>query len=101
MKTIDPRNMTWEEIRGSLDGPRERIWFWLQARGPATTSAIAEGTEIPLLTVRPRVSELAALGWVECVGREHREGIYKSISPDEVFARRQEMLKPSQLSLKL
>lgn len=101
MKTTDPRDLTWEEIRSRLDGAREQIWIWLRYQGPATTSAIAEGTEIPLLTVRPRVSELAALGWVECVGRENREGVYQHVSAEACLARHQEAVRESQLSLKL
>jgi sugar-specific transcriptional regulator TrmB len=101
MKTTDPRDMTWEEIRSRLDGARVEIWQWLRYHGAATTSAIAEGTEIPLLTVRPRVCELAALGWVECIGRENREGVYQAVEVDTLIARRAEATREAQLPLKL
>jgi hypothetical protein len=101
MKTTDPRDLTWEEINQRLDGPRLRIWDWLIFRGPATTSRIAEGTGIPLLTVRPRVSELAALGWVECVGRCRREGTYIAVRPETCQARHQEAVREAQLPLLL
>lgn len=101
MKTTDPRDMTWAEIREHLTGPRERIHQWLLACGPATTSAIAEGTKIPLLTVRPRVCELAALGFAECIGREDREGIYLAVSLVTRQARHEEDLREAQLPLKL
>lgn len=76
MKTTDPRDMNWKEICEHLDGARQRIYGWLLTHGPATTMQITDGTKIPLLTVRPRVSELAALGWVECIGRDGRKGSY-------------------------
>ena len=103
MKTTDPRDLTWDEIRGFLAGPRERCWEWLIAHGPATTSAIAEGTSIPLLTVRPRVCELAQIGFVECVGRADREGVYQAVSVATRQSRHAEDLLESsaQMPLKL
>lgn len=101
MKTTDPRDLTWEEIQDSLTGHRGEVWSWLRKRGPATTSQIAEATGIPLLTVRPRVSELAALGWAECVGRAKREGIYAAVFYDTAQARHQEAIREAQLPLKL
>ena len=101
MKTTDPRDMTWDELKDELSGLRSRIWEWLRSFGPATTSQISECMEIPLLTVRPRVSELAALGFAECIGREGREGVYKAISMATRQARHEENLRESQLNLLL
>lgn len=101
MKSTEPRDMTWNEIRESLSGTRERVWDWLLARGPATTSDIAEGLKMNLLTVRPRVSELVQLGFAECVGRSGHEGIYQVVSVAEAQARHAEQTRESQLPLKL
>lgn len=101
MKSTDPRDFTWDEIRDSLHGKRERIWTWLRSNGPATTTGISTGTEIPLLTVRPRVSELVALGWIDCVGRENREGVYHAIAAETCLSRYQEAIRESQLPLLL
>lgn len=102
MKTTDPRDLTWEEIREHLAGARERIWEELLAHGPKTTSVLAWDLDMSLLTVRPRVCELAALGFVECIGREGREGIYRAVSIELRKSRHEEDLREeSQLPLKL
>ena len=93
--------MTWNEIRAHLAGSRERVWDWLLARGPATTSEIAEGLRMNLLTVRPRVTELVQLGFAECVGRREHEGIYQVVSVAAAQARHAEQRTESQLPLKL
>lgn len=80
MNSTDPRNLTWQEIQGSLHGAREVIHSWLLRNGPATTTTIAESVAVSLLTVRPRVSELCAWGFAECVGRHNREGVYQAIT---------------------
>ena len=81
---IDPkaiRDANWEQIRDHLAGPRQAVHAWLLANGPATTNMIAEGTGIPLLTVRPRVTELVQLGFAACTGRNcWREGIYAAVT---------------------
>jgi predicted ArsR family transcriptional regulator len=100
MNATDIRDMTFDEIRDELDGPRHRVWEWLFSHGPATTSAIAEGTGIGLLTVRPRVSELVAMGFAECTGREKREGVYRAITVAQAQARYAEARAETQLPLK-
>ncbi|MEO5915597.1 MAG: hypothetical protein ABIS50_15290 [Luteolibacter sp.] len=101
MNTTDPRDMTWEEIRSGLQGAREEIWNWLFKSGPSTTTAIADGTGIGLLTVRPRVSELAVLGFVKCTGRMKREGIYQAVPVTEVAANHHRTAAPRQTFLQL
>ena len=101
MKATDIRDMTFDEIRDELDGPRQRVWEWLFSHGPATTSAIAEATGIGLLTVRPRVCELVAMGFAECTGRERREGVYRAITVAEAQVRWAEKRTEAQLDLKL
>ena len=78
MKSTEVRNLTWQEIQGSLHGTREIVHAWLLAHGPATTATIAAGCSLGLLTVRPRVSELCAWGFAACVGRESSGGIYEA-----------------------
>ncbi len=68
--------------------------------GPATTSQIADGTKIGLLTVRPRVSELAVLGFVKCTGRHKREGIYQFVTVADAQTTHVKRRDP-QLNLKL
>lgn len=102
--TTDPkkiRDMNFREIRDQLAGPREQIWQWLYALGPHTTTAISGGTQIPLLTVRPRVCELVAMGFAECVGRERREGIYRAVTVAEAQAKWDAQRTEAQLPLKL
>lgn len=101
MKTTDPRDLTWQEIRGQLAGTRETIHAWMLANGPATTEAIARGTGIGLLTVRPRVSELAAWGLAECTGRARLGGIYKAIETSTAQARHEAARHEGQLNLLL
>lgn len=101
MTPADVRNLSWEELRDHLAGPRAAVWEWLRNHGPATTTAISEGTGIPLLTVRPRMTELVQLGFADCVGRLRREGVYASISPEAARARLQETHGHTQLPLKL
>ena len=101
MKTTDPRDLTWQEIRGHLAGTREVIHGWLLAHGPATTEGIALGTGIGLLTVRPRVSELCAWGFAEITGRIKREGTYRAISYSDAQRAHESSHREGQLNLKL
>lgn len=99
MNPSEIREMTWEELHGKLDGPRQRIWQWLVVHGPATTTAMAEGTSIGLLTVRPRVTELVQMGFAECVDRDGREGVYKA--REYLAAKADYYAAQGQLNLKL
>lgn len=45
-----------------------------------TTDAIAQRTGLPLLTVRPRVTELCQVGLAEFVDRVGHHGRYRAIS---------------------
>lgn len=97
----DIRNLTWQELQGTLTGLRETVWKWLLHHGPATTTAIAEGTGIGLLTIRPRVSELCAWGFAECTGRDQREGVYRAVTLDLAHARHEASGQETQLNFKL
>lgn len=93
--------MTWQEIRGGLHGTRETIHAWLLAHAPAGTTDIAAALGIGLLTVRPRVSELCAWGFAECVGRFGREGVYRAISVSEAQASHEKSRREAQMNLML
>ena len=101
MLSTAPRDLTWSEIRDTLAGTRELVWGWLLSHGPATTTTIAANLHLNLLTVRPRVSELCAWGFAECVGREHREGSYKALTVAEAQARHDATHRDRQLCFKL
>ena len=100
MTTTDPRNLTWQEIQGTLHGAREVIHSWLLTHGPATTTRIAEACAVSLLTVRPRVSELCAWGFAECVGRDKREGIYQAITVAQAHAAHEQSRAEAQTNFK-
>lgn len=101
MKTTDPRDLTWQDIRGNLAGTREVIHAWLLANGPATTEKISQCTGIGLLTVRPRVSELCAWGFAEITGKLRHEGIYQAITVADAQRLHEESRREGQLNLKL
>lgn len=100
MNTTDPRNLTWQEIQGTLHGAREAVHGWLLRHGPATTTQISEALGMGLLTVRPRVSELCAWGFAECVGRGKREGIFRAITITEAQAAHERSQVESQTNFK-
>lgn len=100
MNSTDPRNLTWQEIQGTLHGGREIIHSWLLRNGPRTTTQISEACGIGLLTVRPRVSELVGWGFAECVGRGKREGIYRAIPVMEALAAHDRSQRESQTNFK-
>ena len=101
MNPTDPRDLTWQDIRGKLAGTRELVHSWLLTHGPATTESISLGTGIGLLTVRPRVSELCAWGFAECVGRDKHEGIYQALTVTAAQHRHEAARSESQLNLHL
>lgn len=100
MNSTDSRDLTWQEIQGSLHGAREQIHSWLLKQGPATTTQISEALRMNLLAVRPRVSELCAWGFAECVGRGHREGIYSAITTGEAHRRHEASRSEAQTNFK-
>jgi hypothetical protein len=101
MKTTDPRDFTWQQIRGTLAGTREVIHAWLLANGPSTTEKISQCTGIGLLTVRPRVSELCAWGFAEITGRLKHEGIYQAVTVTDAQRIHEDKLREGQTNLKL
>jgi hypothetical protein len=89
MQPIDARNMTWDQVCQSLRGMRERVyWYWMQL-GPGTTEQVASRAECSILTLRPRTTELVALGLVRMIGLDNGQGIYEGVSIAEAQAARE------------
>lgn len=101
MKPIDYRNITWEGIQNHIHNDREAVLHSLREYGPCTTRSLASMMNMDILTVRPRVTELLQLGFVEVWEGEppceptymgsdgaspsRREGIYRALSDEEAF----------------
>lgn len=101
MKASEVRDLSWEELRNRVVGAREMVWSWLRKYGPATTRQVAMGCGLSVLMVRPRVSELCAWGFVECVGKLGHDGVYGAVPLDTAHARWTEGMRERQLELHL
>lgn len=104
MKPIDARNATWTEIRAQLHGRRMHAYEAWQKWGPGTTHEVAERSGMSVLALRPRTTELVALGLVQMTDMANREGIYAAIPEDialERFIARQEAQRSEGLQLPL
>ena len=77
LNTTEIRRMNFEAIFAQVNSLRFAAWGAVMRYGPGTTREIADRSGLDLLTLRPRITELLALGFVELVGRAGREGIYK------------------------
>lgn len=106
MRPIDFSQATWREIQGRLISLRASVYEALLEHGPCTTRELAHAAEIDLLTVRPRITELVQLGFVECLdegGRGH-EGRYRALTAAEaerLFEARQKAAQNPQLEFAL
>ncbi len=78
------RAENWARARQNLTRIEEAVFAALRAAGPCTTRELARRAGLSLLSVRPRVCDMAAAGLVECVGIEHREGVYRALSDEEI-----------------
>jgi len=78
VKAVDFRQATWESVRGRLSGDLVTVLDALRVWGPCTTRELADRMQgrMSLLTVRPRVCDLCAMGAVDCVGAKGRDGVY-------------------------
>lgn len=98
------RNANWQQIQDHLAGDRQRVWHMLRRLGPCSTQSLAERSGFSILSVRPRVTELAILGLAELVGTEGRHGIYRGVPVSEARAehiRRQQAAAAPQEQLAL
>jgi hypothetical protein len=72
------RDSNWQQISGHMHGLRQVVYEALRMHGPCTTRQLAAKAGMDILSVRPRVTELAELGFAACSGREDKEGIYRA-----------------------
>lgn len=84
MKPTDIRNLNWSQLHERVSGLRAAVLEALRMAGPCTTRQLAAKSGIDLLTVRPRITELEQLGFVECIGGG-TEGVYRARSHDELL----------------
>ena len=82
MKPIDYSNATYNDLIGRLTGLRERVLAAWRRCGPCTTEQLAEWSDISILTLRPRTTELYQMGFVIYQG----EGIYRAATTEETQA---------------
>lgn len=97
MAPIDFSNATWREIQGRLVHLRASVYEALLEHGPCTTRELAQACGIDLLTVRPRITELAQLGFVVCDGGHGNEGVYSALTiaqAETLFIQRQAAANP-------
>ena len=87
MNPTDIRNDTFHTQSAQWPRLRRDVWHALRAcREPIDTLTLSERCGISLLSVRPRVSALCQLGFVACVGRNERGGLYVARSDAEIEA---------------
>jgi hypothetical protein len=90
VKPADLRNATWREVLTHLTEDMVRVHLAWQAYGPGTTREVARLSGIPLLTLRPRTTDLHKLGLVELTGahkgRGTNEGVYSYVERDQAEA---------------
>lgn len=84
MTTIDYRNATFADLQARLQGLRMQVYQAFHDYGPGTTRQIADRSGMDILTLRPRATELLGLGFIELIGGERHEGIYRARSMAEV-----------------
>lgn len=82
------RDENWAVIRDDpwLSPLRAAIYLQVLQDGPLTTRDIARRIERPLLTVRPRVTELLQSRWIRCAGRRGRSGLYEAVPVADIAA---------------
>ena len=78
MNPIDFSKQTFADLQPLLDQRRAEVHAAWLAHGPTTTAGLAEAAGIPILTLRPRSTELYQLGLLELVGNEGHSGIYRA-----------------------
>ena len=102
MMPIDIRNETWATMMDRVEGLRAEIYGLYLAYGPCTTRELAARSEVDLLTVRPRTTELVQIGLVHLTGVRRGEGVYTSVPEalaKALFDRKQSEKVTGQLQL--
>lgn len=96
MDPIDYRNATFADIKARLVDLRLEVLGHLRRLGPCTTQELADKSGITVLTVRPRVNELVALGFAAVVEDPSaheaaklrgygRGGVYRALTEAEAW----------------
>jgi hypothetical protein len=81
MKPTDLRDATFDRIRSDISGRLRQVYEAWERFGPTTTRNLAQLSGIDILNVRPRTTDLVALGLVELVNDfRGSEGIYRARS---------------------
>lgn len=83
MKPIDFRDATFASLQTQLPGQLNAVYRAWVALGPGTTRQVALRSEIDILTLRPRTTDLIDIGLVELCGSEKNEGVYRARSQAE------------------
>lgn len=88
MTPIDYRNASFADLSDRLSGLRKQVMDAWLTHGPCTTERLSLLSEISILTLRPRTTELFQLGFViidESSGTPGGQGaIYRAATPEEV-----------------
>lgn len=71
-RTGDTSSAAARDLKGKVVGLRRLVMWALKDRGPMTPDQIAVAVSKSILSIRPRVTELASFGLVEDTG-ERRE----------------------------
>ena len=80
LDTEELKRDNWRSMRPQLPEMLIRCYEAWKVHGPGSTKDIAAHSGIPLLTLRPRTTQLYKLGYVRLVGRLNRDGIYRASS---------------------
>lgn len=86
MTATEIRNMNWEELRGHVSVRMHGVYNGMLAHSyELTTRAWSSVLGIPILSLRPRICELHALGLVDLVGKHKHEGVYRAVPMDRAM----------------
>lgn len=85
MRPIDYRNAKFADLQEYIVRDRHRVLLAWREHGPCTTEGLAQLSGIPLLTLRPRTTELVQLGFVMLAGGAKRSGVYRAATDAEVL----------------
>lgn len=88
MKPIDFRNATFADLQERLTAQRAQVLEAWRTQGGCTTAELANRAGLPLLTLRPRTTELVQLGYVMLAeaGKQGHEGTYRVRTEAELAA---------------
>lgn len=113
MTALDYRNLTWRALQDKVTGNRLVVLDALREHGPCTTRDLSAAMQWDILNVRPRVTELFQLGFVELCEdaagvagnpshSSQREGTYRALSDlaaTDLFRQRKHQSTNPQLQL--